>query len=154
MAEEIQSTSASERIATPANTLDAVTTPSTNGQAVSAPMNRNTTPVKVQAFGLRLAISAVLFVVLALLSAGVMLLLDWKLDHALIVAVLGSFLAAVALHSFLPSPPALHADPNTPSAEISHSMSGDLMMLLRWLAGVFLILVCVGLSSVSHFSSL
>jgi signal peptidase I len=113
---------------------------------------------KLRALALRLAVSAILFAVLALLSIGAMLLADVKPQTALGVGLLGSFLAVMAVQNFLPIYAAHPTDPSgKPSPNAAPSLGADLLLLLRWIAGLLIVLlcgwVCLGVTAYLFYNS-
>src|SRR5260370_33018201 len=146
MTEENRPTPASERIAPQPKAPDSFsqhTSAQANGQEMAGPANRTAPRAKIRAWGLRLAVSAIMFVVLALLSIGIMIVTDFKPQTAFWVGILGSFLAVMAVQNFLPSSARHHTDESgKPAPDASQSLSGDLLMLLRWLAGLLIVTLC------------
>src|SRR5260370_582919 len=76
----------------------------TNGQPIPAPDGRTPARTMTRALGIRLGVSVCLFLTLALLSTGAMMLAHVGENKALTVGILGSFLAVMAAQSSLPVP--------------------------------------------------
>jgi signal peptidase I len=145
MTEENRVTPAGQRVAPQprAHDSDSPAFTDVNGQQTTGTSQPATTHHKLRALALRLAVSALLFVVLAVLSIGVMLVVDVRPQTALGVGLLGSFLAVMAVQNFLPISARQPTEPSgKPTPAAGSSLAGDFLMLLRWLAGLLIVLVC------------
>ncbi len=142
MPEETRPTPTSERITPEPSGPSAVTTHQTNGQpppTVPSPP----AAAKVRAWGLRFALSASLFVGVALLTIGLMTLFVFKTQTAISAGLLVGFIAAAVVYSYMPTP-------TTPTVDAAgrvvagkpESLLGDLVLMLRWLAGLCIVLLC------------
>src|SRR3974390_1227171 len=139
MPEETRPVQTSDRVTSPGRGFDGaagIANPQFNGQDTFHSAPPADVHHKTKAWIARLALSFVVFAVLALLGTGVMLLLHYEWQTAFKASVLGAFLLAVGLYQFMPASWG-HA------GNAAHAAPNDFVMLVRWLAGLLLVM-CSG----------